>query len=127
MATLSDNSAPSFIDDSVDDTAGNIAYGVATILFAAGSAGQTLTVTEYDVLDYNGGNVGITAATLARPEPINVVISRSGSSVQLTWPYGTLLQATNLTGPWAVNRNASPPSYTITPTGPQMFYRVQVQ
>jgi hypothetical protein len=83
--------------------------------------------TEYDVLDYGGGNVGITAATLASAEPITVIFSRLGSSVQLTWPYGTLLQATNVTGPWAVNRNASPPSYTVTPTGPQMFYRVQVQ
>jgi hypothetical protein len=74
-----------------------------------------------------GGNVGITAATLARPEPINITFSRSGSSLQLTWPYGTLLQATNVTGPWTVNGNALPPSYTVTPTGPQMFYRVQVQ
>jgi hypothetical protein len=125
MATLSDNSAPTFINDSVDDPAGNIAYGVATIYFAAASAGQTLTVTEYDLLDYMGGNVGITAATLGRPEPINITFSRSGSSLQLTWPYGTLLQTTNVTGPWTVNGNVSP--YTVTPTGPHMFYRVQVQ
>jgi hypothetical protein len=122
-ATLSDNSAPPFINDTVDDPGGNIAYGVATILFAAGSAGQTLTVTEYDVLDYLGGNVAISAATLAAPEPIMVTYSRSGSSLQLTWPYGTLLQATNATGPWTINENASP--YTVTPTGPQMFYRVK--
>jgi hypothetical protein len=127
MATLSDNSAPTFINDSVDDPAGDIAYGVATILFAAGSVGQTLTVTEYDVLDYAGGNVGITAATLVRPVPITLTYSRSGPSLQLTWPYGTLLQATNVTGPWTVSGNASPPSYTVTPVGPQMFYRVQVQ
>src|ERR1019366_8605571 len=98
MATLSDNSAPTFINDSVDDPAGNIAYGVATIFFAAASADQTLTVTEYDVLDSMGGNVGITAATLARPVPVNMTVSRSGSNLQLTWPYGTLLQATNVTG-----------------------------
>jgi hypothetical protein len=71
------------------------------------------------------GNVAISAATLARPVPINLTYSRSGSSMQLTWLYGTLLQATNVTGPWTVNGNASP--YTVTPTGPQMFYRVQVQ
>ena len=127
MATLSDSSAPSFINDSVDDPAGNIAYGVATVYFAAGSAGQTLTVTEYDVLDYMGGNVGITAATLARPEPVNVTYSRSGSSLQLTWLYGTLLQATNVTGPWTVSRECLTTTYTVTPAGPQMFYRVQVQ
>ena len=125
MATLSDNSAPTFINDSVDDPAGNIAYGVATIVFAAGSAGQTLTVTEYEVADYGGGNVGITAATLSSPQPIKMTLARSGAGLQLTWPNGTLLQATNLNGPWTVNANASP--YNITPTGPQMFYRVQVQ
>jgi len=81
--------------------------------------------TEYDVLDYGGGNVGITAATLARPQPINVTASRSGVGLQLTWPYGTLLQATNVTGPWTVNGNASP--YAVTPSEPRMFYRVQVQ
>ena len=127
MATLSDNSAPPFINDSVDDPVGNIAYGVATIYFAAASAGQTLTIAVSDVVDYQGGNVAISAATLARPVPINVAYSRSGSSLQLTWSYGTLLQATNVTGPWTVNGNALPPSYTIAPTGPQMFYRVQVQ
>jgi hypothetical protein len=125
MAALSDNSAPTFMNDSVNDPAGNIAYGVATIYFAAGSAGQTLTVTVNDVQDYMGGHVAISAATLANPVPINLNYSRSGSSMQLTWLYGTLLQATNVNGPWTVNGNASP--YTVTTTGPQMFYRVQVQ
>ncbi len=91
--------------------------------FAAASAGQTLTVTVYDVQDYAGGNVAISAATLAPPVPINVTYSRSGSSLQLTWLYGTLLQATNVTGPWTVSGKASP--FTVTTTGPQMFYRVQ--
>ena len=125
MATLSDDSAATFINDSVNDPAGNLAFGVATIYFAAASAGQTLTVTVYDVQDYMGGNVAISAATLGSPMPVNLTYSRSGSSMELTWPYGTLLQATNVNGPWTVNGNASP--YNVTPTGPQMFYRVQVQ
>ena len=125
MATLSDNSAPPFINDSVNDPGGNIAYGIATIYFAAHSTAQTLTVTVYDFEDYLGGNVAISAATLTSPKPINVTISRSGSSPQLAWPYGTLLQATNVMGPWSVSGHASP--YTVTPTEPQMFYRIQVQ
>jgi hypothetical protein len=123
MAALSDSSAPTFINDSVDDPAGNTAYGVATIYYAASSAGQTLTVTVYDVLDYMGGNVGITAATLDSPEPVTLTYKRSGLTLQLSWPYGTLLQATNVTGPWTVNANSSP--YPVSPTGPRMFYRVQ--
>jgi hypothetical protein len=50
-------------------------------------------------------------------------IQPAGSQVRLTWPFGTLLEATNVTGPWTTNLNASP--YLVTPTGPQKFYRVQ--
>ena len=49
----------------------------------------------------------------------------SGGHFQLQWSQGTLLEATNLTGPWTTNTAASP--YTITPGAPQMFYRVKVQ
>jgi hypothetical protein len=49
---------------------------------------------------------------------------RSGNQLQITWPYGTLLEATNLTGPWTTNMNASP--YLVSPTGAQKFYRVQI-
>ena len=49
----------------------------------------------------------------------------SGGSLQLSWSNGTLLQATNVTGPWITNNAASP--LTVTPTGSKMFYRVKVQ
>jgi hypothetical protein len=47
----------------------------------------------------------------------------AGSQLQLTWSFGTLLEATSVTGPWTTNVNTSP--YLVTPTGPQKFYRVQ--
>jgi hypothetical protein len=130
MATLSDHSAPAFINDSVDDPAGNIAYGVATISFAAGSAGQTLTVTVYDVLDYKGGNVGITAATLAPApaQPPTLSYSFSNSSLQLSWPGSSmLLQATKVTGPWTTNVASGALTVAPSPAQPQMFYRLQVK
>jgi len=40
----------------------------------------------------------------------------------LTWATGTLLETTNLAGPWATNSAASP--YTVAPTNTQMFYRL---
>jgi hypothetical protein len=49
----------------------------------------------------------------------------TGGNFQLQWPQGTLLESTNLTGPWITNTAASP--YTVTPTGPQKFYRVKIQ
>ena len=47
----------------------------------------------------------------------------AANSVTLTWSRGTLLESTNLAGPWATNTTATSP-FTVTPTGPQMFYRV---
>ncbi len=121
MATLSDDSAPPVINDSLNS--GGVTTGVASIEFAAGSANQTLTVTMYDFL--GAGNVGMNAATLslAPLSPPTLQLSRSGSGLQLAWPYGTLLQATNLSGPWTTVTAASP--YTVTPSAPQMFYRVK--
>ena len=40
----------------------------------------------------------------------------------LNWGTGTLLQTTNLLGPWETNSTASP--FTIVPTNAQMFYRL---
>jgi hypothetical protein len=41
----------------------------------------------------------------------------------LTWPYGTLQQATNPTGPWISTGATSPFTNSFT-NGPQMFYRL---
>ena len=49
----------------------------------------------------------------------------TNGSLTLSWPNGTLLEATNLTGPWTTNSAPSP--LTVTPTGPGKFYRVKVQ
>ncbi len=40
----------------------------------------------------------------------------------LNWAAGTLLQATNLTGPWFTNAAVSP--YMVQPTNAEMFYRL---
>jgi len=72
----------------------------------------------------NSGCVSGIALTTQSSSAPTLGVTRSGSSLVLTWSVGsTLLQATNLLGPWTTNVNASP--YTITPTGPQMFFRTQ--
>ena len=53
------------------------------------------------------------------------VQSAAGNNLQLVWPQGVLLQATNLMGPWITNAGATSP-YTVSPTAPQMYFRVQV-
>ena len=42
----------------------------------------------------------------------------------LTWATGSLLEATNLAGPWATNPAVSP--LTMAPTNAQMFYRLSL-
>ncbi len=55
---------------------------------------------------------------------IRLTIQRVGSDVQLSWPQGTLLEATNVAGPYSDKTNASP--YTFTPTATQKYFRVKV-
>lgn len=55
---------------------------------------------------------------------VTLGIVSAGSQLQVTWPYGTLLEAASLTGPWTTNSATSP--YLVTPTGGAKFYRVQI-
>lgn len=65
-------------------------------------------------------------AITAQSAPLTIQIQKSGANVQLTWSQGVLLEATNVVGPWTTNSSATSP-FTVTPTGPQMFYRLQSQ
>jgi hypothetical protein len=56
---------------------------------------------------------------------ITLNIEKVGSNVRLTWPQGTLLEATSVTGPWTTNVNVSP--YTFAPSEAKRFFRVKVQ
>ena len=58
---------------------------------------------------------------------VTIGLQTSGSQVTLTWPQGTLLEATNLPGPWTVNGAASPFTFTPGAGGAQKFFKVQVQ
>jgi len=53
-----------------------------------------------------------------------ITISKVGNNVQLQWTSGTLLQATNLLGPWITNAVAVSP-YILSPTNAQQFFRTQ--
>ena len=100
-----------------------------------GASNTTLTLTDVQLT--NTGSYRLTAsnplgsgppsaaATLTVSEPPNVGSSFTNGSLTLTWPAGgTLLQATNLAGPWTVVATPSP--YTLTPAsgGPAQFFKV---
>ncbi len=55
-------------------------------------------------------------------EAQSISVQQVGSDVILSWTRGTLLQATNLTGPWKTNNATSP--YWVSPTAPQQFFHV---
>lgn len=50
-------------------------------------------------------------------------LQNGGANPVLSWAAGSLLQATNVSGPWATNPVVSP--YPVVPTNAQMFYRVR--
>lgn len=56
------------------------------------------------------------------PNLVLQLASITGGSLRLQWAQGTLLEATNVTGPWTTNTAVSP--YTVSPTAPQKFYRL---
>jgi len=60
----------------------------------------------------------------AQTLPVTLTIVPSGKNVTLTWPNGTLLESTNVAGPWTPNAAASSP-YTVPATNALQFFRVQ--
>ncbi|MGP8235731.1 MAG: RHS repeat-associated core domain-containing protein [Limisphaerales bacterium] len=62
-----------------------------------------------------------TSTTVTGGTPFSIAKAAAGS-LTLTWSQGTLLQATNLTGPWSTNTAASP--YTFAPTNSQKFFKL---
>ena len=57
--------------------------------------------------------------------PVSISLQMSGSNLQLIWPQGTLLESSNVSGPWTTNFAASP--FIVSPTNAQRFYRLRVQ
>jgi alpha-galactosidase len=54
---------------------------------------------------------------------VQMGLQKTGGGLRLNWPQGTLLQTTNLTGPWLAITNAASP-FAVTPTNPAGFYQI---
>ena len=106
----------------------------ATLVFGKnGAAFRMASLSSSDVGAIAGAGIMVyhTSATINnfRVEssvpllPPVVTMQSSVTNLLLNWTAGaTLLETTNLIGPWSTN--ASAPPLTITPTDPQHFYRV---
>jgi hypothetical protein len=83
----------------------------------------------YDVRIYTAAltqnQIG-TMTMVAPPVSTTVTPGTGGNPGQLvvTWPFGSLLEATNVAGPWITNATAASP-YTINMTNSAEFFKVQ--
>jgi hypothetical protein len=87
--------------------------GLVTAI-ASGTAAISATVNG---VTQSSSNITVSRAAIG--------ISRSGSSLVLNWQSGTLLQATNLLGPWTTNASAVS-GYTVPATNGSLFFRLLV-
>ena len=59
------------------------------------------------------------------PGPQTITITHSGSNVVLNWQTGTLLESTNLLGPWTTN-SAAVSGYSVPATNTTKFFKLLV-
>jgi len=95
---------------------------------AGGSAGRRWTGPIDEVMLFNQAlsATAINALYLGVPASATLTIARSGANVVITWPGGTLQQASNVAGPWSATVGAANGVYTVTTVG-TVYYRVQLQ
>jgi hypothetical protein len=77
---------------------------------------EALTPTQVEQLYENGHEL---------PQ-VQIGLQMSGANLTLSWPQGTLLQATNLAGPWSALANAVS-TFSVSPTNGAMFFRILLQ
>jgi len=89
---------------------------------------SNLTGGAFDLLVTNGNFAGVNALEIIANAAVTggtLSVQSSAGGVVLNWASGTLLQATNLYGPWTTNNAVSP--YTNNPVQPRMFYRILIR
>jgi autotransporter-associated beta strand protein len=114
----------------VGNIGGALAPGQSFTLFNCGSfAGSfaTLTLPALNAglsWNTNGLTNGIISVIAVSPAETLSVTNAGGAQVQLSWDYGTLQTATNVTGPYT-DITGAPSPFAINPTNAQQFYRIR--
>ncbi len=86
----------------------------------------TANSPSYYQLVFTADDLSVTSSVvqlMVNPPPA-IGLRAGAGSVVLNWPQGTLLQATNLLGPWTTNPATSP--YTGSLAGSQCYFRLQL-
>jgi hypothetical protein len=106
-----------------DDTADDGSIGMATYTWTATGTNATINLgVNYP----NSGTSQVMVFGYALTDVPTLQIQQSGKGYDVLWPYGTLLQANSVNGPYTPVPSAAPPSFVIPLNGTQKFYRVQV-
>ncbi len=104
---------------------GSISGATTTNLVIAGATAANAT-NYVLVASYPGISVTSTAATLTvtMPLPISLTSAYAGGALTLSWtnPAYTLMEATNVTGPWVRTTNLS--GYQVNPTNSQTYFKL---
>jgi len=103
-------------DVSASYQVGNNNYVVGTFV-----ANSTNVVIDQFLLSGHG-YINAVIVRVVPPAP-TLSIQKSGANLVVNYANGTLLESTNVNGPWTTNSSTSP--YTFTPTQARMFFRVQ--
>ena len=84
---------------------------------------RALTPTEAETIYMVGNTYGRTFDTYG---PVVLTLRRSGTAMELSWQAGTLLESTNVTGPYVPVSGATAPFFKVTPGSGSKFYRVKL-
>ncbi len=103
-----------------------------TVSSESGIIGHDVTAVRF-IFSNPGGMQGGSGGTLIRElqvfgtPVVNLSAKRTAENqLQLSWPQGVLLEATNVAGPWITNDNAASP-HIDSMDAPEKYFRVQVQ
>lgn len=86
---------------------------------------MTLTGTWSPVVGKSYGSLNGAQLRFVSPAVTLKTTALANNQFKLEWSQGSLLEATNITGPWTANGKTSP--YTVSPTETQKYYRVKIQ
>lgn len=124
-AHLSDGSAPYYVDESFTTKNPSGSSRVYTITYASAAEPKPTLLLRYWQLK-GSGNITLSAASLRELPAANLQLrALAGGDLQISWTTGTLLEATDLSGPWVTNSSTSP--HTFAPAGQRKFFKVQLR
>ena len=86
------------------------------LITAVGGGKATVSATV-------GGVTASSASITVTSTAVTLGIAASGTNVVLSWPSGTLVEATNLLGPWITNSAAVSP-FTVAATNTSEFFKI---